>query len=75
MNNYLQAVKYLKRAGLERTVVSAANKAIPNIEQYIAAHRYPTLPKIVIYSASASSDSFLNRYQRTHKASFPSSAS
>ena len=75
MNNSLNVLKYLKRAGLERRVIAACNRSNPNVEQYIASNRYPVIPKIVIYSASASSDSFLNKYPNSYKASSPSSES
>ncbi len=75
MNNFINFSKKLKRSGLERMVVSASNRAIPNIEQYISVNRYPILPKIVVYSAATNSDSFLNTYLSPNPASSPSSAS
>lgn len=37
----------------------AAGGKYPGLEQSISAHRFPVLPKIVLYSSLASSESFL----------------
>ena len=62
MNNFINFSKWFNRGQLERRVISKLNKHYPNLEQNIGMHRYPTLPKIVVYSASTSSDSFLKKY-------------
>lgn len=62
MNNGINMLRKAKRNGLERRVLSAVNKQIPNVEQYIASHRYPALPKIVVYSAASQANSFLEKY-------------
>ena len=63
MNNAINVLRKIKRDNLERGVVSAINKHIPNVEQYIASHRYPALPKIVVYSAASQANSFLEKYK------------
>lgn len=72
MNNFINFGKWFQRGQLERKVISRLNKNYPNVEQNIAAHRYPTLPKIVVYSASTSSDSFLKKYASYYSVSSPS---
>ncbi len=62
MNNFINFSKWFQRGQLERRIISRLNKNYPNIEQNISAHRYLILPKIVVYSASTSSDSFLKTY-------------
>ena len=61
MNNAINMLRKAKRNALERSVISAVNSQLPNVEQYIASHRYPTLPKIVVYSAASQATSFLER--------------
>jgi len=61
MNNAINMLRKAKRNALERSVISAVNSQLPNVEQYIASHRYPTLPKIVVYSAASQANSFLER--------------
>ena len=62
MNNFINFSRKMQRARLERTVMAQSKELIPNVEQYLASHRFPTMPKIVVYSASSHSDSFLNKY-------------
>jgi hypothetical protein len=59
MNNFINFSRKAARDTLERRIVSASNKSIPNIEQYLSSYRYPVLPKIVVYSSSSTSDSLL----------------
>lgn len=61
MNNFVNFARKFKRGGLERRAVWAADNALPHVEQYISSHRYPVLPKIVVYSSLASSDAFLQK--------------
>ena len=72
MNNFINFSKKMQRNTLERSIISAANKQIPNIEQYIGAHRYPVLPKIVVYSAAANANSFLEKYASPYVGYSPS---
>ena len=62
MNNGINMFRKMMRDNLERRVLNEVNKQIPNVEQYIASHRYPTLPKIVVYSAASQANSFLEKY-------------
>lgn len=75
MNNFINFSRKAARDTLERRVVSASSKNIPNIEQYVSRYRYPLIPKIVVYSASSSSDSLLSKYILVDSGPSPSSAS
>jgi hypothetical protein len=61
MNNFRYALNKVKRNTLERNVLAALRSSNPNFEQYVSAHRYPTVPKIVLYSSLAGSDAFLQK--------------
>lgn len=61
MNNFRYISRKWHRDTLERNAVAVAKAAFPNVEQYIASSRYPTLPKIVVYSSSVSGESFLRK--------------
>ena len=71
MNNFINFAKKQQRNGLERGILAEIRKTYPHAEQYLSGHRYPTLPKIVVYSASSSSDSFLQRYMSPQWQHFP----
>ena len=60
MNNFINFSRKMQRNTLERRIISELNKKLPNLEQNIASHRYPTLPKIVVYSA-VNSNTFLDK--------------
>lgn len=66
MNNAINVLRKLKRNNLERDVIRQVKKEIPNVEQYISTHRYPVLPKIVVYSAASQANSFLEKYKNVH---------
>jgi hypothetical protein len=72
MNNFVNVARKVNRNSLERTVVSRLAGKYPGLEQSISAHRFPVLPKIVLYSSLASSESFLRTYGWVHAASSPS---
>ena len=61
MNNFRYTLNKVKRNSLERSALSVLRASNPNFEQYVSAHRYPTVPKIVLYSSLAGSDSFLQK--------------
>ncbi len=50
-----------QRDTLERSVIASLRSTYPQLEQHISSYRYPTLPKIVLYSSAASSESFLRK--------------
>jgi hypothetical protein len=61
MNNFINVARKLQRNSLERGIISSAGHRLPNIEQYISAHRFPTLPKIVVYSSVGHLDTLLSK--------------
>ena len=75
MNNFINFARKFERGRLEQTIISQANKHNPNLEQYISAHRYPILPKIVVYSAASQSDSFINKATLSHLEYSPTTTS
>jgi len=62
MNNFRNFSRKYDRSVLERTVLSKLRSAYPNLEHSIAAHRFPTLPKIILYSSAANSEESLKKY-------------
>jgi len=72
MNNFRNFSLKYNRNCLERGIISRVKKFYPNVEQYISAHRFPVLPKIVVYSSSASSETFLQKYNCKYSVFFPS---
>jgi hypothetical protein len=66
MKNYRAMSRKVARECLERDSISIVNKQFPNVEQYISKYRFPTLPKIVVYSTYASTDKYLQTYPINH---------
>lgn len=62
MNNLKNMLDKAARNGLETNILKQVKSTFPNVEQYISAHRYPVLPKIVLYSSSANSEAYLRKY-------------
>jgi hypothetical protein len=75
MNNFRYMARKWHRDTLERNIIYNLKSAYPGLEQHISSHRYPVLPKIVLYSSAASSESFLRKYLPSHAASSPSTRS
>ena len=71
MNKFTSLAQKAHRSGLERSVIADARRHIPHIEQFISLHRFPVMPKIVVYSAAVNVDSFLNKYPPRHSESSP----
>lgn len=61
MNNFKYVARKWHRDTLECNALAAVRAVYPNVEQCISSHRYPVLPKIVLYSSAASSESFLRK--------------
>jgi hypothetical protein len=61
MNNFRYMARKWQRDTLERSVIASLRSTYPQLEQHISSYRYPTLPKIVLYSSAASSESFLRK--------------
>lgn len=61
MNNFRFMARKWQRDTLERNIISTLKGTYPGLEEYISSHRYPVLPKIVLYSSAASSESFLRK--------------
>jgi hypothetical protein len=55
MNNFRYMARKWHRDTLERNALTAIRRVLPDAENYISSHRYPVLPKIVLYSSAASS--------------------
>jgi hypothetical protein len=49
------------RQGMERRIAGRYNKTAPNFDQYVSRHRFPLLPKIVVYSNIQSPQTYLDQ--------------
>lgn len=75
MNNLTWMGRKVARDLLERRAVGSVRAVLPHVEQFIAVNRYPLLPKIVLYSAAASSESLLRQYSSPQSGRSPTSPS